>query len=158
MRAKFFDHEAVHFVAGRIFTHDGKKIFPGEVIEDAREWKNLEAVVRSRYLWPVAEDLSVLPTRMQKEVKSVEFAREKLRADRYLVDIEERDTTPEEPVEEEPVDFQPDWTNKQLKAYLDEHPQDIKKVLEFAKEQNRPRLIKELEERLAVPDEEDIDV
>lgn len=162
MASKFLDHEAVHFVAGKIFPHGGQIFYPGEVVEDAREWKNLESLVRSHYLWPVAEDISVLPPQLQKSVRSVELARAKLNADSYLDAIQMRDgdSEPEqEVVEEEPAGVNPAWTIKQMLTYLDEHPQDIKTVLEVERSNsNRPRLIKKLEERLAVPNEEEIDV
>jgi hypothetical protein len=164
MRAKFLDHEAVHFVAGKIFPHDGKTVFPGEEVTDAREWRNLEALVRGRFLWPVAEDPSVLPAQMQREVRSVEVIRAKVNADSYLDKIQERDAEPEDLEEEEapadePVWINPEWTIKQMLTYLDEHPQDITIVLDVERSNhNRPRLIKKLEERLAVPNEEEIDV
>jgi hypothetical protein len=161
MATKFLDHEAVHFVAGRFFVHHGKQFFPGEVIEDARDWKNLESMVRSRWFIPVVEDQSVLPTRMQYEVKVLEDARARLNYSSYLADIESRDAEPEPEVEpeEETSGFDPSWTISKLMEYLEEHPQDIKLVLEREREnQKRPRLIKQLEERLAIPDEEEIDV
>lgn len=162
--AKFLDHEAVHFVAGRIFPHGGQIVYPGEVVEDAREWKNLESLVRSRYLLAVAEDPSVLPVGMRKDVKPVEHVRRKLNADSYLDAIQLRDGMAEPEVEpetqtEETTTFSPDMTIKDLLGYLDEHPQDIKDVLQMERtNQNRPRLVKKLEARLAVPNEEEIDV
>lgn len=159
MATKFLDHEAVHFVAGRIFIHDGKKYYPGEVIEDARSWKNLESMVRSRFFVAVSEDVSVLPPRLRKDVKTVEFARNKLSADRYQTAIEERDAEPVEVPDDEPAGVNPEWTIKQMLTYLDEHPQDIMVVLEVERSnKNRPRLITKIEERLSVPIEEEIDV
>jgi len=160
MRAKFLDHEAVHFVAGRIFIHDGQMVYPGEVVEDARDWRNLESMVRSRYFWPVAEDPSVLPHKLRKDVRPVAEIRAKVNAANYEDLIHDRDFVPEpEPEQEDVPVIDPDWTIKAMLDYLDEHPQEINNVLEVERaNHNRPRLVKKLEERLAVPNEEEIDV
>ena len=155
MRAKFLDDDAVHFIAGRLFTHDGKQYFPGEPVDDARDWKNLESAVRSRHLWAVAEDPSALPLSMVKDVKALDFALTKLRADKYADDIAARDAEPEQEPGFDPT------THKisEVLDYLGLHPEEAEAVLERERASAKPRvrLITELEERLTAP-EETIDV
>lgn len=155
MRQKFLDHEAVHFIAGRIFSHGGKTYYPGEPIDDARDWKNLETSVRARYLVAVAEDVDVLPPQIKKDVKSEEFAMYKLRADHYLPSIEARDARAAELVST----FVPlDHTIAEIRNYLEMHPAEAEQVLEQERQgKNRVRLVTELEEQLTAP-EESIDV
>jgi hypothetical protein len=155
MRQKFLDHEAVHFIAGRIFSHGGKTYYPGEPVDDARDWKNLETSVRSRYLVAVTEDVDVLPPQIKKDVKSIDFAMYKLRADHYLPSIQARDTRQAELAKS----FDPgEHTIAEIRNHLETYPDEAEQVLEREKQgKNRVRLVTELEEQLTAP-EEPIDV
>jgi hypothetical protein len=153
MVSTFLADDRIVFLAGRHFTHGGNPFVPGEEITNAREWHNLESAVRSRYLVPVVEDLSVLPLRLQKEVKVRSSVEEKLNYQHYLA------LKPEPVVEPEPVfDYPGDHKIAEILEYLDVHPEETHDVLEREREgKNRVRLITELEERLTAP-EETIDV
>ena len=155
MRQKFLDHEAVHFVAGRIFSHGGKTYYPGESVDDARDWKNLETSVRARYLVAVAEDVDVLPPQIKKDVKSIEFAMYKLRAESYQPSIQARDARQ---VELDATFVPLEHTIAEIRNYLNAHPDKAEQVLDQEKQgKNRVRLVTELEEQLTAP-EESIDV
>jgi hypothetical protein len=153
---KFLNHDAVQFVAGRIFPHGGRTYYPGDLVEDARSWPNLESAVRSKYLWPVAEDLSEIPHRMQQDVKPMDQALSRLNADRYVDAV--RVTQPEAEPEPEGYDPQGKKINDVL-DYLSVNPAETEAVLERERSSKQPRvrLITALEERLTAP-KETIDV
>lgn len=153
MVSTFLADDRISFLAGRHFTHGGNLFVPGEEITNAREWRNLESAVRSRYLVPVVEDISVLPLRLQKEVKTRAWAEEKLNYQHYLA------IKPEPAPEPEPTfEYPGDHKIPEILEYLDLNPGETLEVLEREREgKNRVRLITELEERLTAP-EETIDV
>jgi hypothetical protein len=160
MRAKFLDHDAVHFIAGRVFVHDGKLIYPGEQVDDARDWKSLESAVRSRHLIPVAENPNELPVHMIKDVKEKSFTLARLNADSYTDMIAARDEQYEITQEQLARDkeYPGDHKISEILDYLDLHPEETATVLEREKDgKKRVRLITELEERLT-ESEETIDV
>lgn len=149
---RFLQDDRISFVAGRHFRTGGRPYIPGEEVPDARNWKNLESCVRSRYLIPVSDDVSELHPRFQRDVKNKEFM-----LDRLKFDPEKTWVEPEP--EPEVLEYNPDMKIDDLLGYLDEHPQDVENVLAMEREhKNRPRLISKLEERLTAPEEETIDV
>jgi len=147
---RFLDDDRVTFLAGRMFTHLGKKVLPGEEITDAREWRNLESMVRSRYMVAVTEDPSVLPPRIRKDVHERARTEDKLQAERWQ---QWRIDNPEP--EPEPVVDPEELKIKEILAHLDEHPEDTESILELERQgKNRSTLINELEERLTAPAQE----
>lgn len=150
---QYLNHEEISFVAGRVFKHDGVQFYPGDPVEDARSWGNLESAVRSRYLVAVTEDLGVIPHRLRGEVKEYNAAMVRLRAAQY-VDAPREVAAPPEPTPEWPGDHK----IAEILEHLAIHPEETEAVLEREREgKNRVRLVTELEERLTAP-EETVDV
>lgn len=153
MARVFLADDRITFLAGRHFTHSGNLFVPGEEITNAREWPNLESAVRSRYLIPVVDDVSVIPSRYQKDVKSRAWAEEKLNLQHYLALKPEPAPEPEFTHE-----YPGDHKIVEILEYLDINPDETMAVLEREREgKNRVRLINELEDRLTAP-KETIDV
>ena len=99
--------DGVYYVAGRDYILDGRQVRAGDVVEGAKDLRNIESFVRSRHLIPVVDDLNDVPVYYQKDVKlaSLVESKFKLTINRCCEpepepEVEETEETPEETPEE----------------------------------------------------------
>lgn len=139
-------HPNVKFMAGRPFTHDGDDYLPGDMVEPAKGWRNLESAIRSRHLIPVVDDIGDVPAYMQKEVKTVDFAHQKMGWVRSEGKESEEISSS---LEGEKI-LNPDiHTANEIYAYLNEHPEQTEDMLRIERNgKNRVTVVAALEKRL----------
>lgn len=75
------EYEGVEFIAARDFTYFGHEYKMGDDVPDAKSFKNLESMVRSRRLIPVVAEGQPKPYQFRHVVQEREFARKKLGLD-----------------------------------------------------------------------------
>lgn len=135
MAQSLYTLDGIYYVAGRDYILDGKQIRAGDVVENARELRNVESFVRSRHLILVVDNHNDVPVYYQKDVKLASLVEQK-----YGLKINRRD----------PEDFAPEeHTIPEVLEFVEEHPELIEEVLE-AEEQGKDRVTLEakLEEKL----------
>ena len=72
-------YEGVSFIAGKNFTHNGTEYKMGDDVPKAKEFSNLETLIRSRRLIPVVDNYSKdAPFQFHREVKEKDLALRKL--------------------------------------------------------------------------------
>lgn len=71
--------DSIYYVAGRRFVLNGKKYAIGDVVEGAKDLRNIESFVRSRHLIPVVNNLNDVPVYHQKNVKVAELVEKKFK-------------------------------------------------------------------------------
>lgn len=73
MAQSLYTLKGIYYVAGRRYAHNGVSYEPGDVVDGAHEFRNVEAMVRSRHLIPVVDDLNDVPVYYQKDVKTADL-------------------------------------------------------------------------------------
>ena len=158
----------IYYVAGRSFVLNGEKITTGDVVEGAKDLRNIESFVRSRHLIPVVENLNDVPVYHQKNVKVADLVEQKFklkikgRPEAVEPEVEEEpEVTEEEPkteeVEEAPEEaYDPaEHTVPEVLEYVGDDQERAAAVL-AAEEQGKDRstLTSALEELLTTPEGE----
>lgn len=151
----------VEYYAGRYFTHDGVDYIPGQHMDQAkaRKFPNLEGVIRTRYLIPIAQDRHIIPRHMWGEAQAFETVLRKHQEKANSLNLPGLDTTftsSSEPDPNEQYLYDPAaHTVSEVLAYVDENPDETQRVLDAEQGgKNRSTLVSELEERLTAPEEE----
>lgn len=144
------------FVAGRRFSYNGVTYDRGDVVPEARAWRNVEAAVRSRHVYLVVKDKNDVPVYFQKDVMTADLLEKKAK---FTIKWPEPATETTEVVEnpaEEPEGFDPaEHTIPEVLEYVGEDQGLAEAVLEAEVEgKNRSTLVASLEELATAPEEE----
>lgn len=73
MAQSLYTLDGVYYVAGRSYSHNGVQYQPGDVVPDAKSFRNVEAMVRSRHLILVVDNPNDVPVYFQKDVKQADL-------------------------------------------------------------------------------------
>lgn len=170
MAQSLYSLENIYFVAGRHYVHDGVTYEPGDVVEGARTFRNVEAMVRSRHLIPVVDNHNDVPVYFQKDVKLASLVEEKFRFTIKHPDVAP-DSEDEEPVEDGLEDEQTEevteaynpaeHTVPEVLEYVGNDKERAAAVLEAETSEggkNRSTLTGALEELLTAPENEEIEL